>query len=424
MLVAAPDQRGALEAASELQQMGPGAGPALVAAIKADTGCQVQWIASGVLRQLGLEAALVETTLVGMARGACRASSTADLNLQQDASFALVDRPRGISVLADLLRRGDPLARRRAAVALGDLMARLQPQHPRAIEPTPEILAATVAALRPLRDAAVSRAHEQIRCPAFEALDRARGLPHEAVRAHATSFLAGARAECGPPPATAPSGAVAGSVRGESWAESIARLDTQAPEDASRTSAALLAAPAADVVPLLQQRLTQTSSCRGLALAAGVLASRNAAEADVEAAFARVVAGQCDGRDDFALALAQTAANALLAAPDGVSRLAGHLTDRDVAVRRRAAAALATLFERLGMGDAARPISDPATLGAARAAIPALLTVATTERDQRARCQAVLALQRAQEAQDAAIRADAEAQTRGRTIRCLAPPNP
>jgi hypothetical protein len=63
-------------------------------------------------------------------------------------------------------------------------------------------------------------------------------------------------------------------------------------------------------------------------------------------------------------------------------------------------------------------------LDAARRAIPALLTVATTERDQRARCQAVLALQRAQEAQDPAIRADAEAQTRGRTLRCLAPPNP
>ena len=424
VLIGAPDQPGALEAAAELERMGPGVAPPLVEALKATDACQVQWVASGVLGRLQLEPALVETTLVEMARGTCRAASLADAGLQQRAAIAVIDRPRGIAALAELLRDRDPLARQRAAVALDELTERLQPDHPRAIAATPEILAATEAALRPLRHAAVSRGPEQIRCLAFEAIDQARRLPHEPIRARATSLLEGARIDCAPPPGTARTGAAAAHVRRESWAELIARLDTQSPELASRTSAALLAAAAGDVVPLLQKRLTETGSCRGLALVAGVLASRNAAAADVEAAFARVVHGKCAGREPFDLALAQTAAHAFLARPDGIARLAGHLTDRDVAVRRRAAGAFATLFERLGMGANAQPTSDQAILGVARETLPALVVMATTERDQRARCQAVLALQRAQEAQDAAIRTEAEAQTRGRTLRCLAPPNP
>ncbi len=209
----------------------------------------------------------------------------------------------------------------------------------------------------------------------------------------------------------------------ESWEAIISRLDSQPPALAAQTSSALAAA-GDDVVPLLQQRLRQTDTCRGLALVAGVLASRQVAAADVEATFARVVAGTCKGRDPFALTLAQSAANTFVARPDGIARLAGHLTSRDVAVRRRVASALAVLFERLGMGEAARPTSDPSIVDAARGALPALVTTATTERDQAARCQAVLALQRAQEAQDEGLRAEADAQTRGRTIRCLAPPNP
>jgi hypothetical protein len=422
VLVEAADQAAALEAATELQQIGPSVAPALIETLKTHPGCQAQWVASGVLARLQLEAALVETTLLEMARGTCRATTVADLKLQQDAASAIIDRPRGIALMTALLRDGEPLAQRRAAFALDELIGRLQPQHPGAIAATSEILAATEAALRPLRDAAVSKAPEQIRCVAFDAIDQARRLPHEAVRARATSLLDGVRVDCGSPPGPKP-GAESTGTRDTSWEQIITRLDTQPPALAAQTSAVLVGA-GEQVVPLLQQHLRQTKRCRGLALVAGVLASRNAADAEADAAFARVVAGKCEGRDPFDLSLAQSAANALVVRPDGIARLAGHLTDRDVVVRRRAAGAFASLFEGLGMGANAKPTSDPAILGAARSALPALVTMATTERDQAARCQAVLAVQRAQEAQDDGVRADADAQTQGRTLRCLAPPNP
>jgi hypothetical protein len=61
-------------------------------------------------------------------------------------------------------------------------------------------------------------------------------------------------------------------------------------------------------------------------------------------------------------------------------------------------------------------------LTAARASLPALVTLAQTERDMAARCEAVRAVQRAQEARDDTLRAEADAQSQGRTLRCQAPP--
>ena len=421
VLIAAPDQQGALEAARELQRMGPGVAPALIAALKHNPACQVQWVASGVLRELQLEPALVESTLVEMARGTCPATSVADLNLQQDAALALVDRPRGIALMTALLRSQDDLARRRAAFALDALTERLQPAHPRAIAATPEIVAATEASLKPLRDTAVSKAPPVIRCMAYQAIDQARRLPQAALAARAASLLEDARVDCGPPPEKRNAPAARDKGRVEGLDAVIARLDRQPPPLAAQTTSALLAA-SDDVVPLLQARLRRTDSCQGLALVAGVLAARHAAEADVDAAFDRVAAGTCDGRDEFAMVLANSAANALIIRPDGIARLAGHLTDRDAAVRHRAAKALSALFASLGMGEAARPASDPAILAAARAALPALLTVAQTERDMATRCEAVRAIQRSQEARDEGLRAEALAQSEGRTLRCQAPP--
>jgi HEAT repeat protein len=425
VLMAAPDQQGALDAATELQRMGPAVAPALVEALKKNRTCRVQWMASGVLHRLQLEPALVETTLVEMARGACPAASVADLNLQQDAALAIIDRPRGIALMTELLRSKDDLTRRRAVFAFDQLTERLRPGHPRTIAATPEILAATEASLTPLRDTAVSKAPPAIRCLAFEAIDQARSLPQAALASRATSLLQGAQVDCGSPPRTTKEGGESTNpVRRERTEEIIARLDRQPPDLAARTSSVLLAAPEAEVVPLLRKRLRDTNTCRGLALVAGVLAARHVAEADVEGALIRVAAGKCDGREPFDLTLAQNAANAFITGPDGITRLTGWLGDRDVAVRRRAARALATLFDRLGMGEASRPGADAAMLAAARAALPALVTLAQTDRDEAARCQAVRAIQRAQEARDDGLRAEAVAQSQGRTLRCQAPPGP
>ena len=295
-------------------------------------------------------------------------------------------------------------------------------------------MAATEAALPLLRDVAVSKANIQLRCLSYEALDQARRLPIDALRARATTLLDGVTIDCDPAPAAAPSGSAAGAagssvvtgtMKREALEQLIARLDSQPAGLASQTSSALLAA-GDEVEPLLQKRLQQTDRCRGLALVAGILASRNAAAADVEAAFTRVLEGKCDGREPFDLQLAQSVAAAFMTRPDGIAKMARLLAHRDVSVRRRAAEAFGTLFERLGSGEHAQPAAavDPALLPAVRAALEPLVAFATTERDQQARCLAVRALMHAQQAAHDDLRADAAAATAGRTLRCLASPNP
>ena len=369
-----------------------------------------------------------------IARGSCQVSSATDLRLPQDAALAVIDRVRGISLMTELLRGSDELARGRAAFAFVDLTQRLVPDHARAIAPTPEIVAATAAALPRLRDVAASKANIQLRCLTYAALDQARRLPIDALRARATTLLDGVAVDCDPAPDAAPgspapvaagSSVVTGTMTRQELEQLIARLDTQPAGLASQTSSALVAA-GAEVEPLLQKRLQQTDRCRGLALIASILASRNAAAADVEAAFTRVLEGKCDGREPFDLLLAQGVAAAMMARPDGIAKMTGLLTYRDVSVRRRAAEAFGTLYERLGSGEHAQPAVpvDPALLPAVRAALEPLVAFATTERDQQARCLAVRALMHAQQAAHDDLRADAAAATAGRTLRCLASPNP
>jgi hypothetical protein len=423
VLIESADQSAALDAATDLERIGPSVAPALVESLKTHPGCQPQWVASGVLARLELEAALVESTLLQVARGTCRPSSVADLRLQQDAAFAVIDRVRGISLMAELLRGDDQLARYRAAFAFDELTERLVADHPRAIAATPEIVAATEAALPLLRNVAVSKANVRLRCLSYEALDQARRLPIDALRARATKLLDGVASAC-EPAAGAPPPAVTREVRRESLEEAIAGLDRQPSELAAKASSALVAA-GDEVEPLLRKRLQQTNRCRGLALVAGILASRNVAAADVEAAFTRVVEGKCDGREPFDLLLAESVAAAYMMRPDGIAKMAQLLAHRDVTVRRRAAEAFGTLFERLGSGEHARAVAiDPALVAPARAALEPLVAFATTERDQQARCLAVRALLHAQQAANDDLRADAVAATAGRTIRCLAPPNP
>ena len=432
VLVESADHAAALEAATELERIGPSVAPALVETLKTSPGCQAQWVASGVLARLKLEAALVETTRLQMARGTCQPLSVADVRLQQDAAFAVIDRVRGISLMAELLRGDDQMARYRAAFAFDALTERLRSDHAQTIAATPEIVAATEAALPLLRDVTVSRANAQLRCLSYKALDQARRLPIDTLRTRATKLLDGVTIDCDPAPGgkapggpaagTAGSSVSTGTMKRETLEQLIAQLDSQSGELAARTSNALLAA-GDQVEPLLQTRLGQTDKCRGLALVAGILASRNAAAADVDVAFTRVLEGKCDGREPFDLQLAQGVAAAFVTRPDGIAKVARLLVHRDVSVRRRAAEAFSTLFERLGAGEHAAAV-DPALLPPARAALAPLVGFATTERDQQARCLGVRALMHAQQAVDDALRADAAAATAGRTIRCLAPPNP
>ena len=91
VLIEAADHSAAVDAAAELERIGPSVAPALVETLKTHPGCQAQSVASGVLSRLKLEAALVESTLLEMARGTCRVSTNAELRLPLDAALAIID---------------------------------------------------------------------------------------------------------------------------------------------------------------------------------------------------------------------------------------------------------------------------------------------------------------------------------------------
>jgi hypothetical protein len=373
VLLDGPDLPSAQGAAADLVRIGPSAGPAVVDFLRTRTTCRARWLASSVLARLAIEPALVENTWLSIADGDCAARRPQDVLMRQEAALAVVDRPRGIDVMTRLLRGRDPAGRERAIRALQRLVERLSPGHAETIESTSGIAAAMGDALAALGRTVESREPLETRCAALDALRRAGELPHPA----------------------------------------------------SQTTALLLAnLPQAK--PYLVARLGETRRCRGLALVAGLLASDPPGPADVDAAHVRVLEGKCEGREPFDLLLAQNVADAFMRDAAGVVRVAALLSHPDLDVRRRAARAFATAFERLGPGEhgsVAGP-ADPSTIATLQASLAPLVTLAQQERDEGARCQAVRALLFAQQAVDDRLRAEAVAATAGRTLRCLAPPAP
>jgi hypothetical protein len=417
VLVDGPDLPAAQGAAVELVRMGPSIGPELVQFLRTRTSCRALWLGSNVLARLGLEAPLVETKWLAVAEGACTARRPQEMLTWQAAADAVVDRPAGIDLMTQLLRRRSPAGRARASRALHRLAERLSPAHAEPIAATPEIVATTREALPELARLVESPESLETRCTAFDALQRARELPQEAIRSRARAVSDGLRLDCGR--VAAP---LTRSEQERGWLRIVARLDTQPPELASQTTAILLA-NLADARPYLVRRLEETSRCRGLALVAGILASDRGGPAEVDAAYARVLEGRCEGREPFDLALAQGVADAFMRDAPGIARVTALLPHREAHVRRRAAQAFAAAFERLGPGEhGSAGAADPAIVAAMQAALAPLVTFAQAERDEAARCQAVRALLFAQQAVHDALRAEAAAATAGRTLRCLAPP--
>lgn len=418
VLLDGPDAVSAQDAAVDLVRIGPAVRPEVVGFLRTRTSCRALWLASNVLARLQLEPALVETKWIAVAGGDCTARRPQEMRTWQEAAYAVVDRPAGIDLMTRLLRARDPAGRERAARALHRLAERLSPGHAEPIAATPEIVAATREALPALRRVVESTESMATRCTAFDALRRAADLPQQEIRTRARAVSEGLRLDCSriAAPLTAPE-------QEAGWRRILSRLETQPPELASQTTAILLA-NLAEARPHLRQRLGETTRCRSLALVAGVLASDGGAAADVEAAYVRVLEGRCDGREPFDLALAQSVADVFMRDAAGIARVAALLPHRDLEVRRRAARAFAGAFERLGPGEQGRTAgpTDPAAIAPMQAALGPLVTLAQTERDETARCQAVRALLFAQQVVDDGLRAEAASATAGRTLRCLAPP--
>ena len=82
-----------------LLRQGPQVIPALVDALDKRKDCQMQFVASGVLRRIDPAHKRIETSLANLARGVCSGNSKQDFIFKQEAAFALGRSQSGLERL-------------------------------------------------------------------------------------------------------------------------------------------------------------------------------------------------------------------------------------------------------------------------------------------------------------------------------------
>lgn len=184
-----------LRAASELVRIGPGVIPLLIEGLQHRRECQFQFVASGIVFQLDRRNPIVNSSLIDIVRGNCRGSSRSDQIFRRQAAFALVAKPEGIPVIAEMLRDRDTFVRRSAAFAFDELTERLEERRPDRITPTPEIISATKAAIPALVQTLNDR-DEIVRCVSYESLEQLQRSQHTELREEANRLMQGVRVNC------------------------------------------------------------------------------------------------------------------------------------------------------------------------------------------------------------------------------------
>ncbi len=137
---------------------------------------------------------IVDSTLIDIIKGKCKATPPRDLIIRRQAAFALVAKLEGIPIIAGMLKEKDTFIRRSAAFAFDELTERLQGRPP-AIPATPEIINATKAALPPLVEA-LNDKDDVVRCMSYEALEQLRGSKHEILRSEVNRLMQDLKVQC------------------------------------------------------------------------------------------------------------------------------------------------------------------------------------------------------------------------------------
>ena len=182
-------------AVEALMKQGPQAIPALIEALDKRQECQMQFVASGVLRKIEPGHARIEPTLARLARGECSGGSQQDFVLKQDSAFALSVTPSGIALLVEMVSHKDTLTRRRVAFAFEDLTEK--------IESTTEGLTLPATLVQPIAQGLPKLAtflderDEVLRCVTFEAMQQASASRHPQIASAGKSVLAGKTINCG-----------------------------------------------------------------------------------------------------------------------------------------------------------------------------------------------------------------------------------
>lgn len=188
------DERVVMAAAEALTKQGTQVVPALIEALDKRNECQMQFVASGVLRRIQPEHSRIETALGTLARGECSGGSKQDVVLKQQAAFALSHTVSGLSLLTDMVPHKDLLTRRRVAFAFEDLTEKLDSTIEE-FRPPAALVEPTAQALPKLAPFLVDR-DEMLRCVTLEAMEQASASRHASIAAAGKAVLAGKKVNC------------------------------------------------------------------------------------------------------------------------------------------------------------------------------------------------------------------------------------
>ena len=106
------DPEKARAAAEALMRQGPQIVPAILEALDTRQECQMQFVASAVLRKFEPNHRRIEATLAKTARGECTGASQQDVVFKQDSAYALSYTASGMALLIEMVPHKDLLVRR------------------------------------------------------------------------------------------------------------------------------------------------------------------------------------------------------------------------------------------------------------------------------------------------------------------------
>ena len=189
-----PDEQKVRAAADSLMRQGPQAIPALIEALNTRQECQMQFVASAVLRTFDPNHSRIEAALAKLARGTCTGASQQDVVFKQDAAYALSQTPSGMALLIEMVPHTDLRTRRRVAFAFEDLTKKMNSAFEE-MRPPAAIVGPTAEALPKLAPFLIDP-DEVLRCVTFEALQHASASKHESLVAAAAAVLGGKKLSC------------------------------------------------------------------------------------------------------------------------------------------------------------------------------------------------------------------------------------
>jgi hypothetical protein len=193
--LASKDEQTIKSAVDALMRQGPQVVQALVDALDKRKECQVQFVASGVLRRIDATQSGIQTALATLARGDCSGTSKQDFIFKQEAAFALSRSVSGLERLTDMISHPDLATRRRVAFAFEDLTEKLDSTMEQA-RPSAALIEPTARALPKLAPFLADR-DEMLRCVTLEAMKQASASSHVSIAAAAKAALDGKEVRCG-----------------------------------------------------------------------------------------------------------------------------------------------------------------------------------------------------------------------------------